>query len=121
MPDQQHRRAFDRVGMRTAVTVVTDEPSSKVLKAWTDDLSPAGIRIVCEQKIEAEQAYFRVLIPGLSDQFFLGKTVRKETREIESFRGTPMYMHSYGVQFLGLCDAAQSERLHHLVTEQPVG
>lgn len=110
MSDKFNQRAFERVVVRTPVKLLTRTPEIRISKGWTDDLSPAGARILCPDELAAEEIYVRVMLPGLAEQCFIGRIVRCDLPEPGSF-GRKSALHAYGVQFTGLCDEAEAERL----------
>ncbi len=114
MPDSNHR-IHQRVGVRTQVTIVTLGAEDPVTRGWTDDLSPAGARIVCEQELSNGDLILRVMLPGLKEQFFKARTVRGESSVLTSFRGQDKTLYTYGVQFTGLCTADEQRNLEDLL------
>ena len=68
---QNENREFERIGVRTAATaIIPYGPSWVACRAWTDDLSPGGARVLTERQITGQQFFIRVQLEGLSHQVF---------------------------------------------------
>lgn len=79
-----------------------------MVKAWTDDLSPAGARVICEERLLDDSVLIRVMLPELKDYYFHADVVRNELAELSIRRGA---MHSYGLKFVGVCPPEKVEQL----------
>lgn len=79
-----------------------------MVKAWTDDLSPAGARVICEERLLDETVIIRVMLPELKDHYFHAEVVRNELAELGLRRGA---MHSYGLKFTGICAPEEVDRI----------
>ena len=106
---QDESRAYQRVGVRTSVTIVTRLPLIRTYRGWTDDLSPGGARILCEEDIREEELFLQVMLPGLKEHFFRGKVVRCDLSVVPAIRGGDRTLHAYGVQFIGICAPGEVE------------
>ena len=56
---ETYTRVSERVSLRTSVTAIAKDMSGEpiVYKAWTDDISLYGARLLCQQSIEAEEIF----------------------------------------------------------------
>ena len=100
MQEKNYQRAFDRASVRTSVTIIVQKPELRMVKAWTDDLSPAGARVICEERLLDESVMIRVMLPELKEHYFRAEVVRSELAELSIRRGA---MHGYGLKFVGIC------------------
>lgn len=95
--------------MTTIVKGADEVP--RVYKAWTDDISPSGALIQCEQPIESDEICVRVFLPGLQERFFNCRIVRRDEYASTSFNRAEITRYLYGVEFLGVCGDAEMDFL----------
>ena len=102
---QNENREFERIGVRTAATaIIPYGPSWVACRAWTDDLSPGGARVLTERQITGQQFFIRVQLEGLSRQVFhceirrQGETLTKTLSDLSEIN-----RYTYGVKFVGIC------------------
>lgn len=86
-----------------------------MVKAWSDDLSPSGARLLTTEPINASEYYLRVILPGLKDKFFVGQTVRTSTSVQPLLNADDQVLFTYGVRFIGICPEEEAEALWELV------
>ncbi len=106
MENHINNRSFERISVRTFVKIVAASPPHRVYKAWTDDLSPSGARILCEEEIQVPLLYLQVMIPELQDRFIVGDLVWADPAFLPRLRGSGTELHSYGVRFTGICEVS---------------
>lgn len=90
-------RNFERKPVRTATSVVVvGEDGEKTYKAWSNDISPGGMRIVSCERIEGKDVRLSILLPGLAEQMVHGEIVNACETDHLKFR------YSYGIRFLDI-------------------
>jgi hypothetical protein len=110
-------RISERVSLRTSVTTIARDADGRpiVYKAWTDDISLYGARLLCQQPIEADKICLRVVIPGMKERFLNGKIVRRSVVEPQTFLKQESEMHAYGVEFVGICSPQETAVLSEII------
>lgn len=106
----QDARCAPRIGVRTPVIIYEIDNHGEVnrFRAWTDDLSTIGAKLITENSLESWQIYVRIMLPELKDQLIHCEVVREEPAVIQSFRNSlrEIRRSAYGVRFV---DAASQD------------
>ncbi|MBX3421564.1 MAG: PilZ domain-containing protein [Pirellulaceae bacterium] len=101
-------RCSTRIGVRTPVVLYEKLKTGGLRRsrAWTDDLSMVGARIVTEKPLESKELFLRIMLPDLKDQLIQCQVVREHQQVVHSLRNSRLDLERscYGVQFLGLAD-----------------
>ncbi|MCA9133875.1 MAG: PilZ domain-containing protein [Planctomycetales bacterium] len=110
------KRSFSRVGMRTMVTTITQPQGGapQVLKAWTDDISASGCRLLSRQAIATAEIRLRIILPGLAERFFCGRITRRGIEHNPSIGKLGADVYVYGVEFVGVCSPQEAAELQAL-------
>ncbi|MEW4526079.1 PilZ domain-containing protein [Maioricimonas sp. JC845] len=111
------RREFNRTDFQTAVTAihVTDnskgEQSVVTFRAWSQDISPAGARLITREPIDCQRLYLKFLLPEIGDRFIEAEIVNVGEEVQKTFSGNVRRMPAYGVRFLRMVEDAEIEPL----------
>ena len=101
-------RTFDRTPLRTAAEIFVPQGENQEwsrIRAWTDDLSPGGAKLVTERLLPCDEFYVRVCMPELLGQLFLCRVARKGTSVVKTLSNLQdIERHTYGVEFMGVVD-----------------
>ena len=111
----QDRRSHRRVGLRTTVTTIVrqEDDTPQAFKAWTNDISPSGVRILCSEELPCDDVCLRIVLPGFENRLVMGRIThrQKSSSDAHATQQQPS-MHEYGIAFIDfvpddLIDAAQ--------------
>lgn len=94
-----------RADLRTVVNVYTPDSLSTTpptfLRAWSEDISATGARLISEGDIEPDKVWLKFLAQGKDDCVIEAEIVRRGMVPRSHFR-TRDKLHAYGVRFVRL-------------------
>jgi len=101
-------RCSNRIGVRTPVIIYDVKPDESVhrARAWTDDLSASGVKLITENRLSGSQLYIRIMLPELKDRIITCEVVRENHSVLKRLKNSlaDVTRWCYGVQFVGLAD-----------------
>jgi hypothetical protein len=102
-------RSAERIGVRTPVVVyeIKDDGSIQRSRAWTDDLSANGARLISETAFGSGVIYVRIMLPDFKDQILKCELVRVAEPSERAMNGSSFRNASlpcYGVRFVEFTD-----------------
>ncbi|MFO1005977.1 MAG: PilZ domain-containing protein [Planctomycetaceae bacterium] len=110
MTTNDDRRRNFRADLRTVVNVYTPESLSTTpptfLRAWSEDISATGARLISESEIEPEKVWLKFLAQGKDDCVIEAEIVRRGMVPRSHFRPKDK-LHDYGVRFLRLLNESE--------------
>ena len=103
-------RCSSRVGVRTPVVIYQVNADRSVVRAraWTDDLSVGGVKLVTENRMTGGLLYIRIMLPELKDKIIACEVVREDHAILKRLKNSlaDVSRWCYGVQFIGTADEA---------------
>ena len=110
MTTTDDRRRNFRADLRTVVNVYTPESLSTTpptfQRAWSEDISATGARLISENAIEPEKVWLKFLAQGKDDCVIEAEIVRRGMVPRSHFRPKDK-LHDYGVRFLRLLNESE--------------
>lgn len=101
-------RCSSRIGVRTPVVIYQVNTDGTVVRAraWTDDLSVSGVKLVTENRLMGGSLYIRIMLPELKDKIIACDVVREDQAILKRMKNSlaDVSRWCYGVQFLGMAD-----------------
>jgi len=102
-------RCSNRIGVRTPVVVYQCNPDGSMARAraWTDDLSTGGVKLVTENRLKESPVYIRIMLPDLKDRVIACETVREDDAILKRVENSlaDRRRWSYGLRFVDVADA----------------
>ncbi|RLS56444.1 MAG: PilZ domain-containing protein [Planctomycetota bacterium] len=102
MSSSDRRRDF-RADLRTVATLYLPEAGGshrmREVKAWTEDVSATGARLMTQEPINVKQVWLKFFSPGQSICIIEAEVVRETTGPRNPFRRNEI-VNWYGVRFL---------------------
>ncbi len=99
-------RSFERVAVRTSAIAYDLVPQTnrvRSVRAWTDDLSPSGAKLVTEKPLSGEPFWLKVMLPELANQVFVCRIARKGRSLVKTLANLEdVERHTYGIEFTGV-------------------
>ncbi len=111
----QEVRCSSRVGVRTPVVIYQFLTKGNIARsrAWTDDLSTGGVKLITEKNLNCEWLYLRIMLPDLKDRVILCEVVREDKSVRNEFKNSLIDVRRscYGLRFAGIADGVDLEAI----------
>lgn len=101
------RRSAERIGCHTVVTAITphngtSDDEVEVLKAYSEDVSVSGARVISKVPLPTARLFLRFLLPDFGDRYVEAEVVTQSQRERHLLPMKPQKEYVYGVRFTGV-------------------
>lgn len=111
----QEFRCSSRIGVRTPVVIYQFHIDGSIIRsrAWTDDLSTGGVKLITEKSLGCDWLYLRIMLPELKDRVILCEVVREDqaTRHLLQNSLGDVSRSCYGLRFAGIAEGFDLEAI----------
>lgn len=122
------RRKGPRVDCHTVVTAIypaatPGDATLRVTKAYSEDISTGGARLIANEELATSLVYLRFLLPSFGERYVEAEIVSRAQRKRQWVTGKTTTQHIYGVRFTGAMieSSALEAKLTPADTPQPEG